>query len=105
MKKTNAKLAKSYDWPHFIIQSMADGVITVDEKLRVTDLNRAGEKLTGYLRKDALGHFCGEILQSSMCGRECPLKMAMNNGEVVTREAVEQSVRPQIVLRGEEKSA
>ena len=91
MKKTNSKLTKSYDWPHFIIQSMADGVITVDEKLRVTDLNRAGEKLTGHLRKDALGHFCGEILQSSMCGRECPLKAAMVSGEAVSREAILQN--------------
>ncbi len=76
------------DWPHFIIQSMADGVITVDGELRVTDLNRAGEKLTGYSRKEALGHFCGEILQSSICGQECPLKLAMIKGEAVSREAI-----------------
>jgi two-component system phosphate regulon sensor histidine kinase PhoR len=75
------------DWPHFIIQSMADGVITVDEKLRITDLNRAAERLTGYSREEALGRFCGEILQSSMCGWECPLKMAMVSGEAVSREA------------------
>ena len=28
-------LYESVDWPHFIIQSMADGVITVDGKLRL----------------------------------------------------------------------
>lgn len=77
----------SADWPHFIIQSMADGVITVDEKMRITDLNRAAEKITGYSREEALGRYCGEILHSSMCGRECPLKMAMNGGEPISREA------------------
>ncbi|MDI6852082.1 MAG: PAS domain-containing sensor histidine kinase [Deltaproteobacteria bacterium] len=76
------------DWPHFIIQSMADGVITVDGEMRVTDLNRASEKLTGFTRQEALGRFCGEVLQSSMCGRECPLKMAMSSGEIISREAV-----------------
>jgi two-component system phosphate regulon sensor histidine kinase PhoR len=77
-----------HDWPHFIIQSMADAVITVDGNMQVTDLNKAAEKLTGFTREEALGKFCGEVLHSSMCGRECPLKMAMNNEEVVTREAV-----------------
>jgi PAS domain S-box-containing protein len=82
---------ESVDWPHFIIQSMADGVITVDGELRVTDLNRAGEQLTGYSRKEALGQFCGDILKSSLCGRECPMRMAMNHGEAVSREVVLQS--------------
>ncbi len=76
------------DWPHFIIQSMADGVITVNGEMRVTDLNRAGEKLTGYTREEAVGLLCGEVLHSSMCGRECPLKMAMATDEIVSREAV-----------------
>ena len=76
------------DWPHFIIQSLADGVVTVDGDMRVTDLNRAAEKLTGFTRNKAVGRFCGEVLQSSMCGRECPLKMAMNSGEIISREAV-----------------
>ncbi len=75
-------------WSHFIIQSMADGIITVNGKMRITDLNRSAEKITGYSREEALGHFCGEILHSSMCGRECPLKLAMNGGEAVSREAV-----------------
>lgn len=77
-----------HDWPHFIIQSMADAVITVDGNMQVTDFNKAAERLTGFTRKQALGKFCGEVLQSSMCGRECPLRMAMSDGEVVTREAV-----------------
>jgi two-component system phosphate regulon sensor histidine kinase PhoR len=79
------------EWSHFVIQSMADGVITVDGAMRITDLNRAAEKLTGYSREEALGHFCGEILRSSMCGRECPLKLAMNGGAAISREAVLQN--------------
>jgi PAS domain S-box-containing protein len=88
-KKTDA--TDPHDWPHFIIQSMADGVITVDENLRLIDLNRAAENHTGFSRTEALGRFCGEILQSSMCGKECPLKVAMVSGEAVSREAVLQN--------------
>ncbi|MCX5887828.1 MAG: PAS domain-containing protein [Deltaproteobacteria bacterium] len=75
-------------WPHFIIQSVPDGIITVDGQMCITDLNRAAENLTGYSRAEALGQYCGKILQSSLCGKECPLKMAMNGDEVVAREAV-----------------
>jgi len=66
---------------------MADGVITVDEQMRITDLNRAAEKITGYTREEALGRYCGEVLHSSMCGRECPLRQAMDGGEAISREA------------------
>jgi len=88
MKKKNQDLIKSPDWPHFIIQSMADGVITVDGNMHITDLNRAATQLTGYPREKALGRYCGEVLQSSICGRECPLRMAMHSGDIISREAV-----------------
>ena len=83
------------DWPHFIIQSLPDGIITVDGQLQVTDLNRAGENLTGVSRGEALGKHCGEVLRSSLCGQECPLKTAMNSGEAVPREAILQNRRGQ----------
>ena len=38
-----------------------------------------------------MGKYCGEVLRSSLCGQECPLKTAMNSGEVVTREAILQN--------------
>jgi two-component system phosphate regulon sensor histidine kinase PhoR len=93
MKRKDFVAIKSHDWSHFIIQSMAVGVITVDEEMRITDLNREAEKLTGYRREEALGRFCREILQSSLCSRECPLRKAMNNEEIVAREAVLQNHR------------
>jgi len=72
MKKKDSDLTKSPKWPHFIIQSMADGVITVDGEMRITDLNRAAEKITGFTRLEAMKRFCGEVLQSSLCGRSVP---------------------------------
>jgi PAS domain S-box-containing protein len=83
------------DWPHFIIQSVPDGIITVDAQLKVTDFNRAGEKLIGISREEALGSYCGAVLRSSLCGRGCPLQIAMDSGEVAIREAVLQNRRGQ----------
>jgi PAS domain S-box-containing protein len=88
-------MSDTCDWSHFIIQSLPDGIITVDGRLRVTDLNRAGENLLGLARGEGLGKYCGEVLQSSLCGKECPLKTAMNSGEVVAREAVLKNRRGQ----------
>jgi PAS domain S-box-containing protein len=75
------------DWSHFIIQSVPSSIITVDGTLHVTDLNRAAERLTGFAREEALGQNCAEVLHSSLCKRDCPLKMAMNSGEIVSQEA------------------
>jgi two-component system phosphate regulon sensor histidine kinase PhoR len=85
---TKNHLADISDWSHFIIQSLPDGIITVDGQMRVTDLNRAGEKLTGLSRSEAKGKYCGEVLRSNLCGKGCPLKIAMNSDEVVIQEAI-----------------
>jgi PAS domain S-box-containing protein len=84
-------------WAHFIIQSVPDGIITVDAQLKVTDLNRAGEKLIGISREEAVGSYCGAVLRSSLCGRGCPLQTAMNSGEVAIHEAVLETRRGQKV--------
>jgi two-component system phosphate regulon sensor histidine kinase PhoR len=76
------------DWPHFIIQSMADAVVTVNGQMEITDFNKAAEDLMGYTRGEVLGKFCGDVLHSTLCGAECPLRKAMNSGEAVPREAV-----------------
>jgi two-component system phosphate regulon sensor histidine kinase PhoR len=91
MKKKRPDLTKSHEWPHFIIRSMADGVITVDGEMRVTDLNRVAEKLTGLTREEALHQYCGDVLHSSLCGKECPLRTAMATGDIVSREAILQN--------------
>jgi two-component system phosphate regulon sensor histidine kinase PhoR len=85
--KTPALPPELPDWSHFIIQSVPSSIITVDGHMHITDLNRAAEELTGFTREEALGRFCGEILRSSLCSRECPLKMAMGSDEIVSREA------------------
>ena len=62
------------DWPHFILQSMADGVITVNGEMQIIDLNRAAEKVTGYGREEAFRPFCGEISPEQYVRPGMPLK-------------------------------
>jgi PAS domain S-box-containing protein len=57
------------------------GVITVDRELRITGFNPWAERLTGCSAEEAVGTFCGEILQGGMCHTQCPLRMALTSQE------------------------
>ena len=55
-----------------IINSMADGVFTMDADGKITSWNRSMERISGYLASETLGKTC-DILGCSRCfGRECP---------------------------------
>ncbi len=45
-----------------IFDSVADGIIAVDLKMRISNLNEAAQHMTGYTRQDAVGESCMEIL-------------------------------------------
>ncbi|MFH1020870.1 MAG: sigma 54-interacting transcriptional regulator [Pseudomonadota bacterium] len=57
----------------FILDSIVDGVFSVDQNWRLTSFNRAAEELTGWRREDALGKTCKEVFKSNCCGTECVL--------------------------------
>ena len=56
-----------------ILESISDGVFTVDAQWLVTSFNRAAEEITGVKRSDAIGRRCSEVFRSSLCGADCAL--------------------------------
>jgi len=55
-----------------IIDSMADGVFTMDADGKITSWNRSMERISGYPASETLGKTC-DILGCSRCfGRKCP---------------------------------
>ena len=55
-----------------IINSMADGVFTMDSKGRISSWNPSMERISGYTAQEALGKTC-QLLQCSRCfGKNCP---------------------------------
>jgi PAS domain S-box-containing protein len=66
-----------------ILESISDGVFTVDSNWRITTFNRAAEQITGVLRKEAVGQLCSEVFRSSMCGAACALKKTLETKEPV----------------------
>ena len=66
-----------------ILDSIADGVFTVDRHWKITSFNRAAEEITGYSAEEAIGMTCREVFQSSLCGEACPMAQSMRMGRQV----------------------
>ncbi len=64
-----------------ILDSISDGVFTVDHDWRITTFNRAAEEITGTSREDAIGRYCWEVFRSNMCETDCALKRTMQEGK------------------------
>lgn len=64
-----------------ILESISDGVFTVDHEWKIMSFNRAAEKITGISRKEAIGRHCWNVFRSNMCQDECALKKTMQEGK------------------------
>lgn len=62
-----------------ILESISDGVFTVDDHWQISFFNRAAEMITGIPREEALGKLCSEVFKSSMCESDCALRCTLNN--------------------------
>jgi PAS domain S-box-containing protein len=66
-----------------ILESISDGVFTVDLDWRITSFNRASEEITGVARSEAIGRRCSEVFRSSMCEADCGLQQTLKTGKPI----------------------
>lgn len=66
-----------------ILESISDGVFTVDGDWRITSFNRAAETITGIPRAEAIGRLCSDVFRSSMCEGACALRSTLDSGQPV----------------------
>ncbi len=71
-----------------ILDSVTDGVFTVDEEWRITFFNAAARRITGILRDDAMGRRCCEVLRASICETDCALRQTLASGRPVVNKAI-----------------
>jgi PAS domain S-box-containing protein len=64
-----------------ILDSIGDGVFTVDLGWRITSFNRAAERITGVARDQAIGQRCSEVFRASICESSCALRQTMQTGQ------------------------
>jgi PAS domain S-box-containing protein len=67
-----------------ILDSIADGVFTVDQHWRITSFNAAAEAITGVPREEAIGQPCCDVFRASICESECALRQTMHTGCPIT---------------------
>jgi PAS domain S-box-containing protein len=71
-----------------ILDSINEGVFTVDPNWCITAFNRAAEIITGMRREDAIGHRCSEVFRANICEDDCALKAALQTGKPVKNATV-----------------
>ncbi|MFB3779443.1 MAG: sigma-54 interaction domain-containing protein [Bryobacteraceae bacterium] len=68
-----------------ILDSINEGVFTVDPEWRITSFNRAAERITGVRRTQAVGRRCSDVFRASVCEGACALRQTLESGKPVTR--------------------
>jgi PAS domain S-box-containing protein len=66
-----------------ILDSINEGVFTVDPQWRITAFNRAAERITGVARQDALGKACCDVFHANICEKDCALRKTFETGKPV----------------------
>jgi PAS domain S-box-containing protein len=71
-----------------ILDSIADGVFTVDSDWKITSFNRAAEKITGIKKEEAIGRYCWEVFKASICEKDCSMKRTIKTGRPIINQHV-----------------
>ena len=72
-----------------ILDSIADGVFTVDSDWNITSFNRAAEEITGISAEKAIGQKCFDVFKANICQASCALRETMQSGRRVVDRAAE----------------
>lgn len=90
LKNTHNSLSLNLiDGQNIILDSIADGVFTVNKDWRITSFNRAAEKITGVSREEAIGQRCKDVLKADICEKSCCLRSTMKTGEPIVNKKVQ----------------
>ena len=66
-----------------ILDSVNEGVFTVNPDWRITAFNRAAERITGVSREQAVGSPCCDVFRANICEKDCALRRTMQSGKPV----------------------
>ncbi|HMA68083.1 MAG TPA: sigma 54-interacting transcriptional regulator [Desulfosalsimonadaceae bacterium] len=72
-----------------ILDSINEGVFTIDLQWRISDFNRAAEKITGVSRDAAVGQYCYDIFRANICENACALKRTLTEGRPVVNASTQ----------------
>lgn len=71
-----------------ILDSVNEGVFTVDHQWRITSFNRAAELITGVSKAEAIGMRCCDVFRANICDSECALRFTVETGQPIVNKAI-----------------
>ena len=80
-----------------ILDSIADGVFTVDMNWKMTSFNKAAENITGIKKKEAIGRQCSKVFRANVCENGCILRHTIKTEKPVVNMPVH-------IIRADNKS-
>lgn len=84
-----------------ILESIGEGVFTVDKNFRINFFNKAAERITGYKREEVVGRFCKHVFRSKLCYSDCPIGAVLKanrniydfESNIITKEGVTKPIK------------
>lgn len=76
-------MTEKKDFPvrDIILDSINEGVFTIDLDWRITAFNKAAERITGVSRREAVGKPCREVFHANICEQNCTLRNVFETGK------------------------
>ncbi len=81
-------MSEAEKYADIILDSIAEGVFTVDLNWRITSFNSAAERITGIPREEAIGKICAEVFKATICESACALRKTIQTGEPIVNMEV-----------------
>jgi PAS domain S-box-containing protein len=66
-----------------ILDSVSQGIFTVNARTEITTFNRAAERITGYRESEVIGRKCSSVFQTNLCDTICPLRQSIHSKESI----------------------
>jgi PAS domain S-box-containing protein len=84
-----------------ILESISDGVFTIDVDKRIISFNQAAEAITGFKSKEAVGQYCFDVFRADICERNCAINHTLESAEpqinqpacIITQSGEAKSIR------------
>jgi PAS domain S-box-containing protein len=70
-----------------VLDSVAEGIFTVDLEWNITFFNQAAGEITGIPPSQAVGQKCWEIFASNVCDGACPMRPCLKTGQPVRNKS------------------
>jgi len=71
-----------------ILDSISEGVFTINLDWQITSFNKAAEEITGIERQTAIGKHCRDVLRADVCETDCTLRQTMETSKPIMNKAV-----------------